>query len=34
MILKGSKGAKKDEKGLKKVEKYHETVRIDPKFNQ
>ena len=34
MVLKGPKIAKKGKKGLRKVQKYHETVKIGPKFAQ
>ena len=34
MVLKGPNIAKKGQKGLRKVKKYHETVKIGPKFVQ
>ena len=34
MVRKGPKGAKKGLKGLRKVQKYHETVKIGPKIAQ
>ena len=34
MVLKWPKEAKKGKKGVRKVQKYHETVVIGPKFVQ
>ena len=34
MVLNGSKRAKKAKKGLRKVQKYQETVKIGPKIAQ